>query len=125
MLPVKAIDTLQPLFGLTALAVLTGHLLRGDWGVVVPVSGVILAKIVLDLAFHLWSVHAYRSWTGAQGRAHISHALLAALAEPFSFQILRHTAAALGWWLFLSGRMRWGRQSRGGLLAVPQEVETR
>ncbi len=64
MLPVKAIDTLQPLYGLAAFALLLVYLVQGNLGVLAPVAGVIGAKIVLDLAFHLWSVHLYRRWIG-------------------------------------------------------------
>ncbi len=127
MLPVKAVDTLQPLYGLTAffllLYYLADYLANGSSAVLGPVAGVIAGKIVLDLAFHLWSVHLYRRW--AQGpalevrdtpRASLALAFLAALAEPFTFQILRHTGAAWGWLYFLTGQRQWGKQSRGGLL---------
>ncbi len=119
MLPVKAIDTLQPLFGLTALAVAFANLFAGHWQVLFPVAGVITAKIAVDLLFHLWSVHVYRRWlqlpTEGTG-PHLAPALLAALAEPFTFQILRHVSAALGWWGFLRGRDTWGTQHRVALL---------
>jgi len=117
MLPVKAIDTLQPLYGLAAFFLLLVYLAQGDLGVLAPVAGVIGAKIVLDLLFHLWSVHLYRRWVGQQRQVNMPQAFLAALIEPFTFQILRHTGAALGWWMFLTGRGTWGRQSRAGLLA--------
>jgi hypothetical protein len=80
---------------------------------------VIGAKIVLDLVFHLWSVHLYRRWLGAAGEAAkvgFAQAFAAALVEPFTFQILRHTGAAWGWWTFLTGRGTWGRQTRVGLV---------
>ena len=120
MLPVKAIDTLQPLYGLTAFFLLLYYLLHGSFGVLTPVAGVIGGKIVIDLAFHLWSVHLYRRWaeSDAPGRPHAGFgwALLAALAEPFTFQLLRHTGAAWGWVSFLTGQRTWSKQSRGGLL---------
>lgn len=116
MLPVKAVDTLQPLYGLAAFGLLLVYLVRGDFGVLAPVAGVIGAKIVLDLAFHLWSVHLYRRWIGRPGEAHMAQAFLAALVEPFTFQILRHTGAAWGWWTFLTGRGTWGKQTRVGLV---------
>lgn len=131
MLPVKAVDTLQPLYGLTAFFLLLFYLGRsigtGTLGVLGPVAGVIAVKIVLDLMFHMWSVYLYRRWaesdTGATGagastRPHASfgYALLATLAEPFTFQILRHTGAAWGWFYFVTGQRSWGKQSRGGLL---------
>jgi cellulose synthase/poly-beta-1,6-N-acetylglucosamine synthase-like glycosyltransferase len=116
MMPVKAIDTLQPIYGLTAFVLLLVFLLTGRLEIALPVSGVIVAKIVVDLAFHLWSVHLYRRWTLDRRGSHLSMAILAALAEPFSFQLLRHTGAALGWVHFLSARKSWGVQKRTGLV---------
>ena len=118
MLPVKAVDTLQPLYGLTAFALLVVYAAIGRLDVIAPVAGVIGAKIAIDLAFHLWSVHLYRRWVGDAQRASFGSALLAALAEPFTFQLLRHTGALLGWVSFLTGSRRWGRQTRFGLDVV-------
>lgn len=124
MLPVKAMDTFQPLYGLTAFFLLLYYLANGTLGVLLPVAGVIGAKIVIDLGYHLWSVHLYRRWAESDARsdqagmprASFFLAFLAALAEPFTFQLLRHTGAAWGWWVFLTGKNQWGRQSRGGLV---------
>jgi hypothetical protein len=63
----------------------------------------------------LWSVHLYRRWVGDDTRASVGWALAAALVEPFTFQLLRHSGAALGWVSFLTGRRQWGRQHRFGL----------
>ena len=116
MLPVKAIDTLQPLYGLAAFALLLVYIVEGNLGALAPAAGVIGAKIVLDLLFHLWSVHLYRRWIGQQSEANMLQAFLAAIVEPFTFQLLRHTGAAWGWWTFLTGRGTWGRQTRVGLV---------
>ncbi len=130
MLPVKAIDTLQPLYGLTAFALLVYYIAHGSLGVLVPVGEIIVAKIVIDLVFHMWSVHLYRGWAEGDApgvaagqasparapRASLGYGLLASLAEPFTFQILRHTGAAWGWVAFLTGERKWAKQSRGGLL---------
>ena len=118
MLPVKAVDTLQPLYGLTAFALLVVYAAIGRLDVIAPVAGVIGAKIAIDLAFHLWSVHLYRRWVDDAQRASFGSALLAALAEPFTFQLLRHAGALLGWVSFLTGSRRWGRQTRFGLDVV-------
>ena len=115
MLPVKAVDTLQPLYGLTAFVLLVAYAVTGRLDVIGPVAAFIGAKIAIDLAFHLWSVHLYRRWVGDATRASFAAALLAAIAEPFTFQLLRHTGALLGWVSFLSGERRWGRQTRFGL----------
>jgi hypothetical protein len=68
-----------------------------------------LGKIALDLFFHVWWVHVYGRWTG-QRTTHsgLGLALLAALAEPFSFQLLRHIGATWGWFSFITRRQRWG-----------------
>ncbi|VVD80728.1 glycosyl transferase [Pandoraea communis] len=123
MLPVKAFDTLQPIYGLTAFALLVTFVCEGHYGVVLPVSGIILGKIVLDLGFHLWSVHAYRRWTGHSTGTSLGLAFFAAVLEPFSFQLMRHTGAALGWGHFLTGRQRWGVQVRRGILSSERETE--
>jgi cellulose synthase/poly-beta-1,6-N-acetylglucosamine synthase-like glycosyltransferase len=121
MLPVKAIDTFQPLYGLTGAALLLWYLVTGRTAMLLPIGGFIGAKILLDLCFHLWSLRIYGFWIGQRGRLHPLPAVLAALIEPFSFQLLRHTGAALGWVSFLSGTRSWGAQrQRHGVLAAPR-----
>jgi cellulose synthase/poly-beta-1,6-N-acetylglucosamine synthase-like glycosyltransferase len=115
MLPVKAVDTLQPLYGLTAFALLVGFAAAGRLSVAGPVAALIGAKIAIDIAFHLWSVRLYRRWVADTSRASLGWALAAAVVEPFTFQLLRHSGAALGWVSFLTGSARWGRQQRFGL----------
>ena len=121
MLPVKAADTLQPIYGLTAAALLCAYVCEGHLGVAFAVTGVIGAKIVLDLCFHLWSVWVFRRWLGVRARTSLPSALLASLVEPFCFQILRHLGATAGWLVYLTGRSSWGAQSRGGLAASEGE----
>ncbi|WP_084071021.1 glycosyltransferase family 2 protein [Pandoraea vervacti] len=123
MLPVKAFDTLQPIYGLTAFALLVTFVCEGHYGVVLPVSGIILGKIVIDLGFHLWSVHAYRRWTGRRTGSSFGLAFVAALLEPFSFQLMRHAGAAMGWGHFLTGRQRWGVQVRRGILSGERRAQ--
>lgn len=122
MLPVKAIDTLQPIYGLLGVGLLLFYALTGRLSILAPVGIVIGAKIAIDLAFHLWSVHLYRRWVGGRTKANIGSAILAALAEPFSFQILRHAGAASGWVMFLTGEKTWGAQARQGLTAPNMEA---
>ena len=122
MLPVKAIDTLQPLYGLTAFFLLVAYAATGRLDIIAPVAAVIGAKIALDLGFHLWSVHLYRSWVGDRTSASFGAALLAAVIEPFTFQLLRHSGAALGWVSFLTGQKHWGRQARFGLEAEADDA---
>jgi glycosyltransferase involved in cell wall biosynthesis len=117
MMPVKAIDTLQPIYGLTAFALLIGFVALGRYALAFPILLVMIAKIIVDLCFHIWSLHLYRDWTGDEQSAGVGKALLASILEPFSFQLLRHAGAAWGWWTFLTGQYSWGRQNRGGIMA--------
>jgi cellulose synthase/poly-beta-1,6-N-acetylglucosamine synthase-like glycosyltransferase len=112
MLPVKAVDTMQPIYGLTAFAVLIVLVVQGNWAVVMPVGAVVLAKLALDLCAYMWTIHLYRRWTGRRGNTRYSSGLLAAVCEPFSFILLLHTGALLGWWQFITGRQTWVPQRR-------------
>ena len=107
MLPVKAIDTLQPLYGLTGAVLLLVYLVTGRLGILMPIAFVIAGKIVIDLAFHLWTLHIYRRWLGRPHALAPLPAILASMIEPFSFQLLRHTGAALGWISFLRRSRSW------------------
>jgi cellulose synthase/poly-beta-1,6-N-acetylglucosamine synthase-like glycosyltransferase len=112
MLPVKALDTLQPIYGIAAFVILVALVVRGDYDIALPIVVVMIVKTLLDLAFHLWSLGRYKAWTGQSEGLSIGPAILASLAEPFSFQLLRHTGALWGWFAFLTGRGSWGRQRR-------------
>jgi cellulose synthase/poly-beta-1,6-N-acetylglucosamine synthase-like glycosyltransferase len=116
MLPVKAIDTLQPVYGLTAFALLCVFLIQGRIGLLLPIGGVIAAKIFIDFSFQLWAIHLYRRWLGDTSAASYGQAFFASLIEPFSFQLLRHVGAVWGWAVFLRGRQTWGSQTRVGAL---------
>lgn len=113
MLPVKAVDTLQPLFGLTAFALLILFIVRGD-SLAPRVLAVIACKLVIDFSYHYWAIRQYHRWLGlAVPRRLWAQATLVSLIEPFSFQLLRHLGAAWGWWQILSGRRDWAPQRRG------------
>ncbi|MFM0741274.1 glycosyltransferase family 2 protein [Paraburkholderia xenovorans] len=120
MLPVKAIDTMQPIYGLTAFALLLGFLFGGHGGIVISIFSVIGAKTAIDLAFYLWSIHLYRRWTGKHAGSSLWMAMLAAVAEPFTFQLVRHVGALLGWLQFLSGGRTWGVQRRSALVTTDE-----
>ena len=107
MLPVKAADTLQPIYGLFAFALLLFYIVTGKAAVLIPVGGFIIGKIILDLAFHAWSIRLYRNWTGGHTKVSFGFALLAAIVEPFSFQLLRHLGASWGWLRFITGKRGW------------------
>ena len=110
---------------MSAFFLLLYYLFSGARGVLGPIGLVIGGKVVVDLVFHLWSVYLYRRWAQSEvghdllarpkTQASFGLALLAALVEPFTFQLLRHLGAAWGWLYFLTGARVWGEQSRGGL----------
>ncbi len=64
MMPVKALDTVQPIYGLVGAALLAMFLVRGEFGALLPASALMLSKIALDLANLAYSLEAYRRWTG-------------------------------------------------------------
>lgn len=112
MLPVKAVDTFQPIYGLTAFAVLVSLFLTHGLSLAAPILSVMVAKVALDLSFHLWSITLYRRWTGQSEGLGLVQAVLVSFAEPFTFQLLRHAGALWGWGAFLSGRESWVKQHR-------------
>lgn len=115
MLPVKALDTLQPIYGLAAFAILVVLVVTGRFTLALPILIVMIAKIAIDLSFHLWSLGIYKRWTGQREGLNLGPAIIAAIAEPFTFQLLRHLGAIYGWVAFLSGGQSWGRQTRTAL----------
>ena len=113
MLPVKSVDTLQPIYGLVAFATLLSLLVSGK-GVHGAILWVIAAKLVLDLAFHFWFVILYHRWQGLPFQGwKLARSALITLAEPVTFQLARHTGALLGWLSFLSGANEWTPQREG------------
>jgi hypothetical protein len=112
MLPVKAIDTLQPIYGLTATALLLGFLVTGRFGAAVAAAGLTLAKVGLDVANIALLIAAYRRWTGDRSALSLGRAVICLLVEPFSFQILRQLGATWGWISIASGAAVWGRSPR-------------
>ncbi len=120
MLPVKAVDTMQPIYGLCAFALLLWYIGTGNLRLLVPVGGFIIGKIIIDLAFHLWSIHLYRNWVGGRTKANFALAILASIAEPFSFQLFRHLGASWGWLFFVTGRVSWGAPQRRATPAATQ-----
>ncbi len=116
MLVVKALDTLQPVYGIVAFAILIWLVATGRFHVALWILAIMLVKVAVDLTFHLWSLRVYQRWTGHGEGLGLGLALLAAVAEPFSFQLLRHVGAVWGWIAFLSGRETWARHKRTALV---------
>ena len=115
MLPIKALDTVQPIYGLTALALFVYFLIDRRVDVLGPVLLVVLGKLAIDVVFQLWSLRRYRRWISDPHRASVAGAAAAAVIAPFTFQLLLQAGAALGWLAFLAGAQSWGRQRRFGI----------
>lgn len=122
MLPIKAVDTMQPIYGLTGFGLLLVLLLTGKIAIAIPVIGIITAKIAADFMVYLWTVHLYRRLTGGRTRVSLGAAVFAAIAEPFSFQLLRHAGAAWGWIAFLGGTNRWSIPNRASTLRSSHDM---
>jgi hypothetical protein len=116
-MPVKTLDTLQPIFGLVAFMILVWVVATGQFTIALPILIVMLTKVLVDLAFHIWSLRVYARWTGQRSLLAVGPATLAVFAEPFTFQLMRHAGAAWGWVTFLRGRPTWERQER--VVAIP------
>lgn len=112
MLLVKAFDTIQPIYGLIAFAILVTLVVTNRFVIASTIVLIMLSKVAIDMTFHLWSLHIYKRWTGQEKSLKMGPAVLAAIAEPFSFQLLRHVGAVWGWFAFLLGRDTWNPPSR-------------
>jgi cellulose synthase/poly-beta-1,6-N-acetylglucosamine synthase-like glycosyltransferase len=112
MLPIKAFDTHQPIYGLSALALFFWYLFTKQYALVMGILAIIFSKILFDAAYHIWSIFLYRRWTGITYTTPVIWALLASVLEPFSFQLLRNWGATLGWFHFMTGQRKWGKELR-------------
>jgi glycosyltransferase involved in cell wall biosynthesis len=120
LLPVKAADTLQPIYWLTSAGLLVIFAARGRMDVVMPALALVAVKIAADIAFNRWAISAYRRLTDDRDPLGFPVPDIAPLLEPFSFQLLRRSGAAWGWLAFLSGELRWGKRSRIFVAEAPR-----
>lgn len=79
-------------------------------------AAVIGGKLVIDMAFRVWTVRRFRRWIGDSRQTNLASAAASALIEPFTFNLLLQAGAVLGWVAFLGGAQRWGTQQRFGAL---------
>ncbi len=115
MLPVKALDTVQPLYRVTGLVLLVYFLVDRRFDILGPVVLVIVGKLLIDMVFTAWSLARYRRWVADPHRASMIGAVASAALAPISFQLLLQAGALLGWAAFLGGSQRWGSQPRFGM----------
>ncbi len=115
MLPVKAVDTVAPVFGLVAFALLVGYAATRQTDILGPVLLVVAGKLVLDVVFGLWAMRRYRSWVSDPARGSLVGITMMTIIEPLTFRLMLQCGAMLGWIAFLAGGQQWGRQQRFGL----------
>jgi cellulose synthase/poly-beta-1,6-N-acetylglucosamine synthase-like glycosyltransferase len=107
---VKTIDTLLPLYGLSAFLALVLFLVRGQ-GIPWPILAALAAKFVFDFSCHTYCLFLHERWRGRRVTARLfGRAALATLTEPYFFQFFRQLGAMLGWVAFLRGRTEWSPQ---------------
>ena len=108
-MPVKTLDTLQPVFGLTAFVILVVSLALGKATIALPILLLMLVKILIDLSFHLWSLRIYARWTRAEPKYYAlgPRAPSPFLPEPFySFSADPPRRRELGLAQFFAAAMR-------------------
>jgi len=97
MLPIKSLDTLQPLFGLTALFYLIRQLLLNH-SLPEPVVWALGLKLLIDMIYHFDGLFLYLKWSKqSPGWSIWFQSIVITLLEPFFFQPLRHFGALYGW----------------------------
>jgi cellulose synthase/poly-beta-1,6-N-acetylglucosamine synthase-like glycosyltransferase len=115
MMPIKAIDTVAPIYGLTAFALLLMYAATMQTAILGPVAVVLAGKLVIDLVFNVWTLRRYRRWVSDPHRGSVAGIAAMTLIEPITFRFALHCGAMLGWFAFLVGTPGWGRQHRFGL----------
>ena len=106
MLPIKSLDTLQPLYGLLALYGLISFIVLRQIPSLVWMT--LVAKLCVDYVYHFYCLSLYNRWQKKKLPRHFwLQSFVITLLEPLFFQPLRHLGAARGWWAFLRGRYEW------------------
>lgn len=107
MLPIKTIDTLQPIYGLVAFLALIGLILT-DSAISHSILIALLIKLVIDYLYHIWALHKYYGWIGQPATwSQWLKMTLCCLIAPIFFQPLRHLAAFIGWTQAMNKEAKW------------------
>ena len=107
---VKTVDTLLPIYGLSAFFALLLLVLRGA-GIPAFILAALVAKFLFDFCCHVYCLWLHQRWQRQALTARLFwRAALATLTEPYFFQIFRQLGAMLGWVAFLRGRIEWAPQ---------------
>jgi cellulose synthase/poly-beta-1,6-N-acetylglucosamine synthase-like glycosyltransferase len=109
-LVVKTIDTLLPIYGLSAFLALILFLVRGT-GIPMLIVVALVAKFAFDFSCHVYCLFLHERWQGRRVTGKLfRRAALATLTEPYFFQLFRQLGALLGWFSFMRGRTHWAHQ---------------
>ena len=107
---VKTIDTLLPIYALSAFLSLVLFLVRGQ-GIPLAIVAALAGKLVFDFSCHAYCLFLHERWQRRRVSLRLfARAALATLTEPYLFQLFRQLGAVLGWVAFLRGRTEWAPQ---------------
>ena len=107
---VKTIDTLLPIYALSAFLSLVLFLVRGQ-GIPLPIVAALAGKFLFDFSCHAYCLFLHERWQRRRVSPRLfARAALATLTEPYLFQLFRQLGAVLGWVAFLRGRTEWAPQ---------------
>jgi cellulose synthase/poly-beta-1,6-N-acetylglucosamine synthase-like glycosyltransferase len=110
MLPVKSVDTLQPLYGLVALYGLAAIFFI-EQEIHPFITAALLFKIILDYGYHFYGLYLYNKWQKRSVPLHFwVQSMIVTISEPLLFQPLRHIGALFGWFVFLTNKNEWTAQ---------------
>lgn len=119
-LVVKTVDTLLPVYGLSAFLALLLLLWRSG-GIPVAILVLLGVKFAFDFSSHVYCLFLHQRWLKKPVTVRLfARAALATLTEPWFFQLLRQLGAALGWLAFLRGRIDWAPQRPAPRRPAPQ-----
>ena len=107
---IKTVDTLLPVYGLSAFLALLLLLARGG-GLPAFILAALALKFAFDFLCHSYCLSLHQRWQRQPLSARLFfRAALASLTEPYFFQLFRQLGALLGWIAFLRGRAEWAPQ---------------
>ena len=96
MMTIKAFDTLQPIYGLTAGLLLIVFLLLGKTGIAIAAFELIAAKIAVDLTINSWMVYVYRRVTGDRVSSRFADIIIANITGAVFIPVVEASRRSVG-----------------------------
>jgi cellulose synthase/poly-beta-1,6-N-acetylglucosamine synthase-like glycosyltransferase len=103
MLPIKTMDSLQPIFGIIAFYFLWKFMVT-NVQMAMTIFSIIAIKMCIDGCFYLWALSKYHRWLGQRVPEQLwLQAIVFCVIEPLFFQPLCQLCALMGWFKALKG----------------------